>query len=200
MSDDLLEKKKMILEKAIQLFGSNGKLTIRELSKATGVNVASITYYFGGKDNLLVEIETRLFADLDAIIQKTIQETTAPQEKLFNLLYRLVSFVTEQPGILNFLGQAVMDEAAAHRMQGLSEKILLENFKDPVIDLLREATGIQSEQELHNRYMIAFCAVTQPILGQMLGRNSFDMSLYSPMGADAVKVFIRSLTSILCTG
>jgi AcrR family transcriptional regulator len=200
MSDDLLERKEMILQKAIQLFGSNGKLTIRELSKATQVNVASITYYFGGKDNLLAEIEERLFTDLDGIIHSTVQEATAPQEKLYNLLYRLVSFVTEQPGILNFLGQAVMNEASAHRMQRLSEKILLQSFKDQVISLLREASGITSEQELHNRYMIAFCAVTQPILGQILARNSFDMRPYSPMGSDTIQDFIRTLTDVLCAG
>lgn len=200
MSDDLLEKKEMILNKAIQLFGSNGKLTIRELSKATGVNVASITYYFGGKDNLLSEIEKRLFADLDVIIDQTVQETIDPQEVLYNLLYRLVSFVTDQPGVLNFLSQAVMDKASTHRMQPLSEEILLGHFKDEVTRLLSEASGIQSEQELHNRYMIAFSAVTQPILGQMLARNSFDMRPYTPMGADTMEDFIRSLTRILCSG
>ena len=200
MADDLLEKKEMILQKAIQLFASNGKLTIRELSRVTHVNVASITYYFGGKDNLLSEIETRLFTDLDGIISRTVAEPTDPQEKLFNLLYRLVSFVIDQPGILNFLGQAVMDEASAHRMQRLSEKILLGSFKDPVIRLLREASGIENKQELHNRYMIAFCAVTQPILGRMLARNAFDMSQYSPLGADSLKAFISTLTDVLCTG
>jgi AcrR family transcriptional regulator len=199
VAEDLLEKKEMILQKAIQLFGSNGRLTIRELSKATGVNVASITYYFGGKDNLLAEIETRLFTDLDIIIRQTAQETGNPQEKLFHLLYRLVSLVTEQPGILNFLGQAVRDEASTHRMQPLSEEILLGHFKDEVIRLLEEATGITSEQELHNRYMIAFSAVTQPILGQMLARNEFDMRPYTPMGADTIEDFIRSLTRILCS-
>ena len=199
MSDDLLEKKKMILEKAIQLFGSNGKLTIRELSKATGVNVASITYYFGGKDNLLAEIGNGLFSDLDVIIDQTKQEPADPQEALYNLLYRLVSFVTNQPGILNFLSQAVMDEASAHRMQPLSEKILLGHFKEEVIRLLGEASGITSEQELNNRYMIAFSAVTQPILGQMLARNSFDMRPYTPMASDTIENFIRSLTRILCS-
>lgn len=200
MSADLLEKKKMILEKAIQLFGSNGKLTIRELSKATGVNVASITYYFGGKDNLLSEIEKRLFTDLDEIIHKTLRETADPQEALYNLLYNLVSFVTDQPGILNFFSHAVMDEASTHRMQPLSEKILLGHFKKEVIRLLGEASGITSEQELNNRYMIAFSSVTQPILGQMLARNSFDMRPYTPMADDTMEDFIRSLTRILCKG
>jgi|GEM_PF-4317477 len=200
MSDDLMEKKEMILNKAIQLFGSNGRLTIRELSKATGVNVASITYYFGGKDNLLSEIEKRLFTDLDEIIHKTVQETDDPQETLYRLLYSLVAFVTDQPGILNFLSQAVLDEASTHRMQPLSEKILLGHFKEEVIRLLQEASGITSERELNNRYMIAFSAVTQPILGQMLARNAFDMRPYTPMGAETMEDFIRSLTRILCSG
>lgn len=200
MADDLLEKREMILQKAIQLFGSNGRLTIRELSKETDVNVASITYYFGGKENLLAEIEKRLFTNLDDIIQQIVNEFMSPQEKLYHLLYRLVSFVTDQPGVLNFLSKAVMDEASAHRMQRLSEKILLGNFKEFVIDLIRQATGIESEEELHNRYMITFCAVTQPILGQMLARDYFDMSQYSPMGADTVKSFIRTLTDVLCAG
>lgn len=52
------DKKLRILEEAEQLFASQGfsGTSVREIAKAADVNVAMISYYFGSKEQLLMEI------------------------------------------------------------------------------------------------------------------------------------------------
>jgi len=52
------DKKCIILEKAEELFSSQGfsGTSVREIAKAADVNIAMISYYFGSKDQLLMEI------------------------------------------------------------------------------------------------------------------------------------------------
>ncbi len=52
------DKKTKILEKAEKLFAEYGftRTSVREIAKAAEVNVAMISYYFGSKDKLLIEI------------------------------------------------------------------------------------------------------------------------------------------------
>ncbi|HHY78235.1 MAG TPA: TetR/AcrR family transcriptional regulator, partial [Clostridiales bacterium] len=57
MNDKELDTKSRILQYAIDMVGSKGDVTIRELTETAGVNVASINYYFGSKENLLKEVE-----------------------------------------------------------------------------------------------------------------------------------------------
>ncbi|RKD90652.1 TetR/AcrR family transcriptional regulator [Mangrovibacterium diazotrophicum] len=52
------DKKLIIVEKAEELFASQGfsGTSVREIAKAADVNVAMISYYFGSKEQLLMEI------------------------------------------------------------------------------------------------------------------------------------------------
>ena len=51
------EKQKWILEKAVEIYNQKGEIVIRELAQAAGINVASVNYYFGSKENLMAEVE-----------------------------------------------------------------------------------------------------------------------------------------------
>ena len=69
MSEAVSDKKRRIKDSAISMFAQKGNVTIRELARETGVNVASINYYFGGKENLLAEIELAMVNRLHALIR-----------------------------------------------------------------------------------------------------------------------------------
>ncbi|MCT8973975.1 TetR family transcriptional regulator [Microbaculum marinisediminis] len=68
-----------VLDSAAALFAENGidRVTTRAISERAGANVAAVNYYFGGKDNLSVEVfrhvaresAERRFAGLDRILE-----------------------------------------------------------------------------------------------------------------------------------
>lgn len=56
MSEESTKQK--ILDSAGPIFAKNGyqKATVRDISEAAGVNLASINYYFGDKEKLYTEL------------------------------------------------------------------------------------------------------------------------------------------------
>ena len=57
-----------IVRSAEVLFAENGYATtsLREITEHAGVNIASVNYHFGGKENLLIEVLDRVVAPLNA--------------------------------------------------------------------------------------------------------------------------------------
>ena len=73
-----------LLDSAEQLFADHGfdGTSIRDLAAAAGCNIASVNYYFGGKEKLYVEIwrshlhllrETRI-ASIDKVLSESVGE------------------------------------------------------------------------------------------------------------------------------
>ncbi|WP_114792826.1 TetR family transcriptional regulator [Niabella yanshanensis] len=72
-----MTKKEHILEKAEELFSEKGfdATSVRDISKAAGINIAMISYYFGSKEKLMEELfKMRMSAGLVSV--KEIAENT----------------------------------------------------------------------------------------------------------------------------
>ena len=59
---DGMEKRERLLETALEVFARKGfhDATVAEICKKARANVASINYYFGGKEALYAEVQGRL--------------------------------------------------------------------------------------------------------------------------------------------
>jgi AcrR family transcriptional regulator len=55
--------------------------SVRDIAAAAGCNVASINYYFGGKDNLYVEVWHRLLAAIREVRLKSINDVMSGPDK-----------------------------------------------------------------------------------------------------------------------
>lgn len=62
-----VDTKELIFDTAERLFAEEGlaAVSVRSITGAAGVNLAAITYHFGSKDNLLLEIYTRRGRELN---------------------------------------------------------------------------------------------------------------------------------------
>lgn len=60
-----------MLEAATQLFAQRGfsGVSVKELAEAAAVNIASISYHFGGKEKLYMAVMERQFAAIDEILK-----------------------------------------------------------------------------------------------------------------------------------
>lgn len=73
-----------ILEAATKLFALKGlaAVSVKELAEAAGVNIALISYYFGGKENLYAVVLERQFAILNEVIDSLSKTELEPIAKL----------------------------------------------------------------------------------------------------------------------
>lgn len=90
--------KEDILEKTIQLAGKKGwgSISVREISRAIGYSTIKIYSDFGGKDDLLFEIQKLGFKALEEKYKKVITGIRSPEEKLIQVSIAHIRFSFEQ--------------------------------------------------------------------------------------------------------
>ncbi len=73
-----------IIEAATRLFAAKGyaAVSVKELADAAGVNIALISYYFGGKENLYKLVLERQFDPIDSRLDELEQTEIAPLDKI----------------------------------------------------------------------------------------------------------------------
>lgn len=73
-----------IIEAATRLFAAKGyaAVSVKELADVAGVNIALISYYFGGKENLYKLVLERQFDPVDSKLNELEQAEIPPLEKI----------------------------------------------------------------------------------------------------------------------
>ena len=73
-----------MLEAATKLFAQRGfsGVSVKELAEAAAVNIASISYHFGGKEKLYMAVMERQFAAIDEILQPLKQTEISAVESI----------------------------------------------------------------------------------------------------------------------
>lgn len=90
-----------IIEAAVPLFAAKGlaAVSVKELADAAGVNIALISYYFGGKENLYAYVLTSQLAILHDAIEMIRKEEISAVMKLRRLSEELIVINREHPHI-----------------------------------------------------------------------------------------------------
>ncbi|MCU0914031.1 MAG: TetR/AcrR family transcriptional regulator [Planctomycetes bacterium] len=132
-----------LVEAAEELFCRRGynETSVRDIAAIAGCNVASVNYYFGGKDNLYVEVWRRRLAFMRthrlASIEKVMSAPNPPQ--LENLLHSYaVSFIeplVEGGPHCRFINLMAREMIDPH----LPRDMYVEEMVTPVLEAFREA-------------------------------------------------------------
>lgn len=90
-----------IIEAAIPLFASKGmaSVSVKELADAAGVNIALISYYFGGKENLYAYVLEKQLSTLGDAIDVISQENIPAVQKIRRFADILVVIHKKNPYI-----------------------------------------------------------------------------------------------------
>jgi len=88
-----------IIEAAIPLFAMRGftGVSVKELAEAAGVNIALISYYFGGKENLYAFILEKQMGILREEIEVIRQQENTPLEKIERFIQAVVTIHKKNP-------------------------------------------------------------------------------------------------------
>lgn len=183
------DTKKRILDSAEELFAEGGfdGVSARDITKHAKCNVASINYYFGGKDNLYNEVCRRRLNVLREIridsINKVMSKDGVTLEELFRVFsHAFLAPLLEDPKGRSFLNLMTREMLYPHMSAGL----LVEELIMPVFKLLVEAIckicpGLSTENAVWSVHsLIAQLVHTihiQTMMGDSLkGMPQFDVS------------------------
>ena len=159
-----MDKKELIKETALELFRQSGQITIREISKESGVNVASINYYFGSKDNLLTELEKLLIDEIKTILDKIINNSDTVSERRENFINEVYKFVKNSPGFLKFIVTLFTSQAHYDRLVIMARIFADHNLKNFIGNMIRESAAIDDEEEINNRATIFYTSLTVSVI------------------------------------
>jgi len=98
MENELNDKQRQIMEKALEVFAEKGfdSASVRDIAQRADVNVAMISYYFGSKEKLLEAIFLSHTATMTSRIQSIIHSKTYdPFEKLDLLIDTYIDVIIE---------------------------------------------------------------------------------------------------------
>lgn len=191
MTNEMTDKKKKILQCASELLNTNGNMTIREISKMSGVNVASINYYFGGKEQLMNEIEKNLLhriMELIGRVQSSLSRTDI--EQIF--VDELYDFVHENRGFFRVMSGERLSQKQDYVPHLLNESIFKGDVKHFFYRLLTSQTGITDQRELENRCMIFYSGISASIMTDEEHHNLMDKERFASYTKTLLKLIFSN--------
>lgn len=104
-------KKQVIIEAAVSLFNAKGfdGTSVRDIAARAGVNVALISYYFGGKRSLLESLMTSFYEGFITEIDKACAklETESAKTVLYEMIHSALDYQQEYVHLARFVHREV---------------------------------------------------------------------------------------------
>ena len=156
MNDKELDTKSRILQFAIDMVGSRGEVTIRELAEAAGVNVASINYYFGSKENLMKEVEKHYsFTLYNFQYNIFTSNELSPHDKLLEWAKSMSAFIYQYPALISLIVKLSVEDTDYTPV--LVEKIYLnEELQNMMQQTIGEIIRSDDKKLLKLKYLQLF--------------------------------------------
>lgn len=155
--------KERILNSTLYIIGKEGfqNVTTRKIAAAADVNIASINYHFGSKDNVINEALkcfTGMFRNSFKILDNN---ELAPVERLRNFLRSYSDVSIEYPDVFkNFVNKLICNE----EIQPEYMKFLQEEGITSLMNILKELTDIKDDYHLHMMGLQIISTLIFPIL------------------------------------
>mgnify|MGYP001054979862 FL=1 len=168
MDDRNINTKERILSATIELYGAKGDITVREICDKAGVNIASINYYFGSKDNLLKEVEKHYSMLLFDMQKDIIMDELRPsKEKLIDWAEALMQFVLEYPALIMLVANLVLQDQS-YSPEIIDKFLGSVETKENIQRTIYSLSDIEDREILDFKYMQLFSGVIGPIIFQMI--------------------------------
>lgn len=104
-----LDTKTKILNAAQELFAKQGfdGTSVKQICNKAGVNVSLISYYFGGKEQVLVELLQNSLFEIDIFKDDTLKED--PVAGIREIVSSIVEFRVNNPEIMTILHREILN-------------------------------------------------------------------------------------------
>lgn len=150
-----ISTKEKILKTASSVFSLNGykETTIRMISEKADVNVASINYHFGDKENLYTEVIRYWAKDAfrDFPVDQLEDQTLSAQKRIELFIHNTLICLLGKDGKGTGFGRLMALEASISP-SGVVHEVVKETIGRPteyLKEALKEITGIEDEEKLN---------------------------------------------------
>ncbi|MFA6800772.1 MAG: TetR/AcrR family transcriptional regulator [Acholeplasmataceae bacterium] len=161
--------KKLMIEETKKIIEENGKVTIKDISERCYVNIASVNYYFGSKENLIFIVISEVLSEIKSNIIDMVKKRQETNAEIFleEVIGYIYSFSVNHMGVLRYLFLA----------DGLKEGQLSEFvrtfFTDPefiavAYNNLGKDFQADDSKRLQVKYMIIFSSFFMPLFFQIM--------------------------------
>lgn len=159
MTEEINETRIKILEAAADLVGRerNLSLTIREIARRAGVNIASVNYYFGSKEKLLEEVEQLLMNNIRGIYAGLNNSELPVRERLVTWADQLIRHLVDYPGIIYLIGTRVIER------ENTCLNVYLGLLETDIMPLVKELSGLD-DRKAGFRVLTLISGVVYPVL------------------------------------
>lgn len=163
-----LDTRSKILQSAIDMVGLKGDITIRELTDIAGVNVASINYHFGNKNNLLKEVENYYSTFLYDIQHDILtSEALSPYDKVLEWARSLSNFISQYPALIGLIVNLTTEDKNYRPV--LIQKIYLNKELQSMIEEIIGTIIMSEDKKLVNfKYLQIFSGILGPIINRVV--------------------------------
>ena len=194
MNLDTLDTKSRIILVTMDMIGSKGNidLTIREIAQEANVNIASINYYFGSKDNLFYEVEKRFVDDIGAIYEILFKDGESYKERLIQWATSLMTYLINYPGIIFMWAARLINDKTQN--QGIVE--LIASSESNLNHIVKGLTQIDDDEQVIFKIMQLISGIINPVIiyqgvGSHMGVDISDDNIRS-------KYVISLIESVIC--
>lgn len=165
-----------IIRATKQLLSEKGNVTVKEISEKAFVNIASINYYFGSKDNLINIVIKDVISDLQNEIVLEIMDgdmnTDDFEESMSSMFNIIFKFAAQNAGIINYSFLQMANQSKATNI--LVELFILDDkFIEMILNLLRKQLPDSSDETLFSKYIILFSSFVVPFFLSFSGWYKF---------------------------
>jgi len=182
-----------ILDRTIYLIGKKGttSVSVREIAREAGVNVAAINYYFSSKEQMLAQMEERFVGAFAEVVAMLHDPTRPPYERLLHWADEAMRYLLEYPGVLVLIDAKVSGDDVGDF--GTSLRLILDGLYAELRRLLGEVIGCEDDEELAFKTTVLTSAVVQPVSLSAL----FATDREALLDGETRRLFVRRLLALL---
>lgn len=151
-----------ILDKTLYLIGKKGSydISIRDIAHAAGVNVNAINYYFGNKDNMLIQME-KFFIKNYLSVYSILDAEVEDEKKLLQWADEVMEYTLQYPGIM-----IILKDKYKSGQKGELNRFLVEQsrFYDTKLEKLLFSVFNATDDTIRMVHTLFYSAVLYPAL------------------------------------
>lgn len=157
--------KKIIVDTATELLRRNGKVTVKDITDASGVNIASVNYHFEDKDTLISVVIDEIFEDGERGVKELVGNASKKMMNRKELVRMAVDilfeFVDRNYGVFRYVLSKDYD-LSKPLLQHLLQRV--HNVFELVEPLLKEIMPELESNVLEMKFHIVFSSYIIPYL------------------------------------